>query len=62
MERIRTFTLILFSLFLSANLFAQNVSVGETTPGFEVDRFGGGTLSPEQYRGEILVLYFFGSY
>lgn len=61
MARFGTLALTLISLFFCANLYAQNVSVGETTPGFEVDRFGGGTLSPEQYRGSILVLYFFGS-
>jgi len=62
MKRTRTSAFILAFLFLSTNLFAQNVSVGETTPGFEVDQLGGGTLTPEAYRGMILVLYFVGSY
>ncbi|MBD3289235.1 redoxin domain-containing protein [candidate division KSB1 bacterium] len=44
------------------SVFAQNVSVGENAPAFELTKFGGGTVSMSDYPGKIILLNFLGSY
>jgi hypothetical protein len=44
------------------HVMAQNVSVGQQVPSFQLAKFGGGTVSSSDYPGKILFLNFFGSY
>jgi hypothetical protein len=46
--------------FLAASASAQNVSVGQSAPNFELSQFGGGTLSLANFQDSVVFIYFFG--
>ncbi len=54
--------LFVISLLLApAAGFAQSVTVGQVGPSFTLDKYGGGTISPDDFSGKIKFIYFFGS-
>ena len=56
-----SFLLIISLLLATAASFAQSVNVGQVGPSFTLDKFGGGTISPDDFSGKIKFIYFFGS-
>lgn len=56
----RFLTLILM-LFFTSTGWAQNVAVGEVAPDFTLTNLDGGTLSLNDYAGQVRFLDFFGS-
>jgi len=53
--------LVVSWLLATATGFAQSVSVGQVGPSFTLDKFGGGTISLDDFSGKIKFIYFFGS-
>jgi len=60
--RILQVPLLFVSLLLApATGFGQSVRVGDVGPSFTLDKFGGGTLSLDDFSGKIKFIDFFGS-
>jgi len=56
------FFLLTFGMLLLPDLFAQNISVGETLPNFELQKYDGGSIAVNDYPNRILFLHFLASY
>ncbi len=52
---------IIILLLSIAGSVAQSVNVGQVGPSFTLDKFGGGTISLDDFSGKIKFIYFFGS-
>ena len=53
--------LIVNLLLAAATSFSQSVNVGQVGPSFTLDKFGGGTISLDEFSSKIKFVYFFGS-
>jgi hypothetical protein len=53
--------IVVASSMLAASVFSQNIAVGQTAPGFTLDRYGGGVISLTDFPHKTIFLNFFGS-
>jgi len=60
-KRFIRFSLVAVAIFLFANASHAQIEAGKPAPDFDLEQFGGGSITLSQFNGKPVFLYFFGA-